>query len=333
MFLAEAEQRGLARSPVCALLSTEEAVGIVAGNLCEAIGRDLEQSTGVHVWAFADKLAAGWLDQGGVFADVVALLDVLRAAADAVIAAIVAEDAATGALLAVAVPRALFVAEIAIGGLVARRLREVEIEIAELETTRSDTVTDAPTVPVSPPRAEPPTPQLASCLQTASRAASRDAGGGPGAADIADALGRAHEAAMEHGGALDAAIAARELFSQRSLGEASVGPLLDALDQARRLHVAAVRRARNVSPEVRAEAVARLLTAHRQLTAGVAQLIVELGRPIADQLKEVADRVTSLRRKVAANEIELSTHRRRREGTQPGWPAPVAHDDDGGGER
>ena len=49
------------------MLSEEEAITIVAGNLCEAIYRDLEQTTGIHVWTYGGNLTAGWLDQDGDF--------------------------------------------------------------------------------------------------------------------------------------------------------------------------------------------------------------------------------------------------------------------------
>src|SRR5262249_35858121 len=63
--LGEARNRGLASSPICGVLSPEEAIEIVAGNLCEAIFHDLEKSTGVNVWTYAENLAHGWFDQGG----------------------------------------------------------------------------------------------------------------------------------------------------------------------------------------------------------------------------------------------------------------------------
>jgi hypothetical protein len=49
-FLGAARDRGLAHSPICAVLSADEAIDIVAGNLAEAIFHDLEKSTGVNVW-------------------------------------------------------------------------------------------------------------------------------------------------------------------------------------------------------------------------------------------------------------------------------------------
>ncbi|RMH41690.1 MAG: serine/threonine-protein phosphatase [Deltaproteobacteria bacterium] len=321
VFLAAARELGVAQSPVCAVLSEGEAIDIVAGNLCEAVYRDLEQTTGIHVWTYAENLAAGWFDQGGDFGALRALLDALGEAAARVVAAIRADDPLTGALLAAAVPRALVVADIAVGHVIARRLREVERELADAEAARARAaaITETVTVPVDVPRSDPPPPDVAACLDAAlgpAREAAADSQRPRVGAIATGVIDRAHAAARERGGALDGLLAARELLGAAAAGEPAVAPLLDALDRARAAHFGALARA-SATPAARAAALRRVAVAHRRIAMGVAHLVVDTGRPIADALREAIDRAASLRRTLVRQ-----TSRPRSDDTQPGWAPP-----------
>jgi protein phosphatase len=134
LFLEAARERGLCNSPVCAVLSPDEALEIVAGNLSEAIYHDLEQSSGINVWTYSENLAKGWFDQGGDYAVLRGLIDILRQAADDVLADIEAHGEPFVLELDIAVTRALIVAEMPIGGLMADRLRAVEEELVQMRT-------------------------------------------------------------------------------------------------------------------------------------------------------------------------------------------------------
>src|SRR5439155_10793624 len=139
-FLHVANDRGLPRNPIVRGLPAREALELVALSLCQAIYHDLEKSTGVNVWTFAQNLAGGWFERGGDWQAVRSLIDVLGASAHAVIADIRAADAHLGFLLEVAVSRALIVVELALGGLLAERLRRLDAELIQLHGEALDTV-------------------------------------------------------------------------------------------------------------------------------------------------------------------------------------------------
>jgi protein phosphatase len=325
MFLAEARARGVERSPVCAVLTAEEAIEIVAGNLCEAIYRDLGNTTGVHVWTYAENLAAGWFDQDGDYGVVRDLLDALRGAAETVVADIWSSDAKCGDVVDVAITRALVVAELAVGGVLARRLRAVESDMAALSARQTwpEVFTEQPTVPMLVPQPDPPSPAVGACLSRALETAIRLVRASEsGEASVAvECVHRAHKAALEHGGTLDGAMTGRELFGGVGFGDPGSGPLLDALDRARRAHVQAVREGSG-AVDVKGAALWRVATAHRLLCTGIARLLVEAGRPITDRLRETAEITAALRRKVGENEQHIAGFERRTEHTQPGWAPP-----------
>ncbi|HEU4732821.1 MAG TPA: PP2C family serine/threonine-protein phosphatase, partial [Kofleriaceae bacterium] len=139
-FLKAASDGGLTRNPIVRGLPAHEALELVALSLCQAIYHDLEKSTGVNVWTFAQNLASGWFERGGEWKEVRALIDILGTSARAVVDDIRAGDAQLGFLLDVAVSRALIVVELALGGLLAERLRQIEADLIELHGAGDDTI-------------------------------------------------------------------------------------------------------------------------------------------------------------------------------------------------
>jgi len=139
-FLQVASDGGLTRNPIVRGLAPQEAIDLVALSLCQAIYHDLEKSTGVNVWTFAQNLAAGWFERGGDWQAVRGLVDILGGAARSVVDDIRARDAKLGFLLDVAVSRALIVVELALGGLLAARLRQIDSDLIELHGAALDTV-------------------------------------------------------------------------------------------------------------------------------------------------------------------------------------------------
>src|SRR5213078_885783 len=91
-------------------------------------------------WTFAQTLASGWFERGGDWKAVRGLIDILGASARSVVDDIRAGDARLGFLLDVAVSRALIVVELALGGLLAERLRQVDADLIELHGAAQDTV-------------------------------------------------------------------------------------------------------------------------------------------------------------------------------------------------
>jgi protein phosphatase len=318
-FLSAAHSMGVHRSPLCSLLAADEAIQIVAGNFADAVYHDLEKLTGVNVWTFAENLAQGWLGQGGAWPPLRDLLDGLSRAADQVLGELRREDAGLAGLVEVAVARAMVTAETAVGGVLAERLRALESDIVKVQAERSeknraDTArfVDQPTVPFmrAAVPVDVPAPDVAAVLESARQLArARPPGGGAarGAGDqalFARAVDHAHTVASATG-ANDDALAARELWDVRTLDEAGVTPLFDALDHARGAHIEGVRSS-TAPPPVRAAALRRVAGAYQRLSAGIATLVVESVAPAAEQLREVVRETARLRAEVSKNESRIA---------------------------
>jgi hypothetical protein len=295
--LAAARAHGIHRSPLCAVLAPDDAIALVAGNFADAVYHDLEKATSVNVWSFAENLAVGWLGQGGAWLALRELLDGLGRSADTVIGELRAEDPALAALIEAALARALVTAETAVGGVLAQRLRTVEAELVRHDAARARQpaeVTakfiDHPTVPymraVDAPT-EAPGPDVQHLLEGARRRALGRPAATSDRALFTRALEHAHRVATAATDGGDAALAARELFDVRSLDEAGVTPLFDALDAARAAHVDAVRAVPGAAGG-KVAALRRLTAAYQQLSSTIASLVVESVAPTAEALREAA---------------------------------------------
>nr|MBP6847789.1 hypothetical protein [Kofleriaceae bacterium] len=119
------------------------------------------------------------------------------------------------------------------------------------------------------------------------------------------ALEHAHRVATAASEGGDAGLAARELFDVRSLDEAGVTPLFDALDAARAAHVDAVRAVPGAAGG-KVAALRRLAAAYQQLSSTIASLVVEAVAPTAEGLREAAAATASLRAQVTKNERRVA---------------------------
>lgn len=313
--LAAARAHGIHRSPLCAVLAPDDAIALVAGNFADAVYHDLEKATSVNVWSFAENLAVGWLGQGGAWLALRELLDGLGRSADTVISELRAEDPSLAALVEAAVARALVTAETAVGGVLAQRLRAVEAELVRHDAARARQpaeVTakfiDHPTVPYmravdAPP--EVPGPDVQHLLEGARRRALGRPAATSDRALFTRALEHAHRVATAASEGGDAGLAARELFDVRSLDEAGVTPLFDALDAARAAHVDAVRAVPGAASG-KVAALRRLAAAYQQLSSTIASLVVESVAPTAEALREAAAATASLRAQVTKNERRVA---------------------------
>jgi hypothetical protein len=323
LFLKAARAYGLCQSPVCSVLSPDEALEIVAGNLSEAIFHDLEQSSGINAWTYAENLAKGWFDQDGDYGILRDLVDILRRAADAVIQDIADKGEPYAVMLDIAVTRALIVAEMAIGGVLSDKLRAVEAELLELRSKQATAqasqeatafgFSDQPTQPyMKAVRVDdPPTPEVAAGLDQALAAAQAVLSGSGAHGGASECLQRAHEAAIESTGPTDAELSAIDLVGSSSTDGATVGPLLAALDQARIVHLDAIKRL-DVPDPLRAVALRRAALAHRLLMHSVAGLVVESTAPISESLHAAAARTAELRLEVGKGEARLAELERKR---------------------
>lgn len=306
LFLRAAASHGLPSSPICAVLSPEEAVEIVAGNLCEAIYHDLEHTTGLNVWTYAENLGNGWLDQEGDYGALRQLLEILQAASMEVIGDIARSGAELAVSLETAVTRAFSVAQMAVAGLLAERLRAVEVGLVELEAKqrRERPLTEQPTVPyMRAMRVDPPPPDVAAFLGQAIRGAQEQLmrlGDRVGADECLQVV---HKVCVDPVG--DAVLAARELYGGRALEEAGITALLEAVDTARAIHLEAIRR-EPAERAVRAAALRRACVAHQRLFCALSRLLVEAGQPISDGLHEAAERTAQLRAQLGQGEAKLA---------------------------
>jgi protein phosphatase len=322
LFLKAARDAGLARNPIVRGLAEKEALEVVALNLCEAVFHDLEKSTGVNVWTFAQNLAGGWFERGGAWAPLREMIDLLGTSARVVIDSIREDDAQLGFLLEVAVGRALVVAELALGGLLAERLRGVNDEVVALQTHLAETdrgdarvtdqdsedtggrFVDSPTVPFV--RADRPathslgSPEVYDAIgKTLTIARARTA---PRAELTRNVLGALDAIVHDAGdGPSAATLSARELYGVRAVDEAGIMPLFDALDQARIITASSVHQI-GVADALRASALRAISVAHERLVGAVTGLVLESVAPISERLREVAADTATLRDEVAAAE-------------------------------
>jgi serine/threonine protein phosphatase PrpC len=362
-YVAVARERGLGRSPLCRGLPADEAIELVAGSFCEALYHDLEKSTGVNVWTFAQNLGTGWLDHGGDWAVLRGVLDILQDAAVAVVDAIRTVDRRLGPLLDIAVARALIVTELAAGNLLADRLRAVERELVDLHAVAAaaEPATDSgrggyvedPTIPFlradgdrAPAARRAPSPRgevpgsagdgarslggLAREIATAVRSALTIArAAAPADALLVQRTIAALEATAIDGEDAPAVVAeAREVYGVRTLDDIGLPPLFEALERVRLLVTTAVHQTRH-SDAVKCDALRVLSTCHRRLVATITGLILDAVEPSSQRLRD-AQRATAYLR----DELETLERRRvelDRPGTAP--PArvilPVPLDDEG----
>jgi protein phosphatase len=315
-FLAAAKERGLARNPMVRGLPPDEALELVALSLCQAIYHDLEKATGVNVWTFAQNLAGGWFERGGEFGPVRAMVDILGASARIVLDELREREPAVGFLVDVAVSRALVVAELALGGLLAERLRQVDEHLIELHRTlpvadpsgmtapvsatavRTDEIPlgdsgerfiDRPTIPFLRPERSVTNPGVSAELLGAigkviTIARARTA---PRQELQKQVLAALETIATDSAGSFGAAvIAARDLYGVRSVDEQGVMPLFDALDHARILVAAGVQQVQ-LTPVVRTRSMRALSYAHQRLVSACTGLVLEAVAPYGERLGEV----------------------------------------------
>jgi protein phosphatase len=328
-FLQVAKERGLTRNPIVRGLEPNEALEIVASSLCQAVFHDLEKSTGVNVWTFAQNLAGGWFERGGEWAPVRGIVDILGISARTVVDEIRAADASLGFLLDVAVSRALVVAELALGGLLAERLRQVDTDLIQLHHTSmqetaenppedqladtGDRFIDRPTIPFMRPDRPVTNSGVSSEILDAigktivialARTFSR--------AELVKQVLIALEAIACDGGGnfATAVLSARELYGVRPVDDAGVMPLFDALDTARIITASSVHQIQ-ASDATRAKVLLALSAAHQRLVGASTGLVLESVMPFSERLREVQAVTSQLRDEVARAERQRAALERK----------------------
>jgi protein phosphatase len=315
-FLKIARERGLTKNPICRGLDPDEALDLVGLSLCQAIFHDLEKSTGVNVWTFAQNLAGGWFERDGEWSALRGMMDILAMTARTVVDEIRASDATLGFLLDVAVSRALVVAELALGGLLAERLRQVDGGLIQLHTAMQETIDseiptdggskfiDQPTIPFLRPDRPVTNSGISAELvgaieKTITVARARTS---PRAELVKDILSAIENIANDSSGNFASAVlAARELYGTRTVDDQGIMPLFDALDQARIIVAASVHQI-SATDLLRAKVLAALSTAHQRLVGAMTGLVLEAVAPYSERLREVQSETSQMRDQVARYE-------------------------------
>lgn len=312
-FVAAARERGLGASPLCRGLPPDEAIELVAGSFCEAVFHDLEKSTGVNVWSFVQNLGAGWLDHGGDWSVLRTVADLLEGAAGEVVDKIRLEDRRLGALLEIAVARSLIVSELALGHLLADRLRNVERELVDLHAVAAaaepgpvarSPFPDDPTIPflrssrgVSTAGVEGELDGLAPAAvgQAVSEVLTIARAAVPSDALLVQRAIAALEEIAVHGESPAAVIdEARQLYDLRTLDDVGLAPLYEALERVRVLITAAVYQSRRAEP-IKARALRVVSTCHQRLVATVTGLLLEAVEPATQRLRDAQRATAKLR--------------------------------------
>ena len=317
-FVALARDKGLADNPICRGLDQNEALELVGLSLCQAIFHDLEKSTGVNVWTFAQNLAGGWFERDGEWSALRGLVDIVSAASREVVDEIRAADAQLGYLLDIAVSRALVVAELAFGGLLADRLRAIDSDLITLHVATKETIdqemppsrdsvskfNDQPTIPfLNPDRPVTASGETRDVLdaidKTLDLARVRC---GPRAETVKQILLALETIATDSSGHFAAAVvAARELYGVRTVDDSGIMPLYDALDNARVLVAASVHQI-GANDATCARVLRACSSAHQRLVGAVTGLVLEAVVPFTEKLRDAQVITADLRAHVARSE-------------------------------
>jgi serine/threonine protein phosphatase PrpC len=327
-FLQLCKDGGLTRNPIVGGLDPAEALELIGLSVCQAIFHDLEKSTGVNVWTFAQNLAGGWFERGGEWGPLRNLMDIIANASRVVVDELRTLDPQLGFLLDIAVSRALVVAELALGGLLAERLRQVDAELITLHTATSETVDadidsvlgrasdpslgldtgdrfiDRPTIPFL--RADRPvtgsteSEEVVEAIEkTITVARARTA---PRAESVKHVLSALEAIATDASTNFAAAVlAARDLYGVRSVDDAGIMPLFDALDQARILTASSVQQIQ-ATEATRARVLLVISRAHQRLVGATTGLVLEAVVPFGDKLREAQAQTAEIRDRVARAE-------------------------------
>ncbi len=335
-FLHVAKERGLTRNPIVRGLEPNEALELVALSLCQAVFHDLEKSTGVNVWTFAQNLAGGWFERGGDWAALRGMMDVLGESSRTVVDEIRTIEPQLGFLLDVAVSRALVVAELALGGLLAERLRQVDTDLIQLHTASQDTIDgteesldtgdqfiDRPTIPfLHPDRVVTSSGEsdevLTAIEKTLTIARARTA---PRAELVKQVLTALEAIASDGASSLATSVlAARDLYGVRTVDDNGIMPLFDALDQARILTASSVHQI-TVPEHIRARTLRAISAAHQRLVGATTGLVLEAASPHTDKLREAQATTSQLRDQVAkAEKKRAELERKFATGVDPSLP-------------
>jgi protein phosphatase len=318
-YFAAVTARGFADSALCAGMTEAQAIETYAATLCQAIFHDLEKSSAVNVWTFSQSLAHSWLNQGGDWPTLRGAFDILSEAANQIIDEIRTADNNLGFLLGVAVSRALTVAELAIGSILADRLRATEEDLVELygnaprapQAESSGRFVEQPTVPFFRESVANLQSDLSPELQGAIRSVLASARRrGEGNDQLQQTITALEVIANDPGGGGIAVLAARELYGVRSVDDGGISPLFEALDRARILSVTGIAALQAPDP-IKARVMRIVSRSHQRLVSACTGLVIEAVAPTTDRLREAQTSTAMLRAQLEKAETKRASLERK----------------------
>ncbi len=308
LFMSACERMGMAGSPLVTQLPVTEALEFLAGSFCEAVYLDLNGTTGIHVWTYADSLVKAWFEREDDYQPIQELFDILRAAALSVVTDVAKTDNDFAVCLEISLLRALVVGEMVVGVQLSARLEERNEQFAIQSATSElpeTTFANVATVPfTSLHSAMPAGPEVNHCLTQGTQAAMQTTGAHarPRLRAILDAT---LISASEFSGEAEMITTACELYGNRLLTEQEIDPIFDGLDACRSAHLAAIDDL-DASPVVRGVALRALAGAHQSLFHAFALVAVDAGKPTTDALQEMNENTAQLRELLQRNERQLT---------------------------
>jgi len=264
-------------------------------------------------------------------------------------------DTQLGFLLDVAVSRALVVAELALGGLLAERLRQIDADLIELHAAEREHETligmavpgtgadtnpnasetadtgeqapggwvDRPTIPfLRPDRPVTNSGVSSEILDAIGKTIIIARARTSPRADLVKDILAALETVASDGSSnfATAVLSARELYGVRPVDDSGVTPLFDALDTARIITASSVHQIQ-ATELVRARVLLALSSAHQRLVGAMTGLVLEAALPYSERLREVQAVTADLRDQVAQAEKRRAalerTHATNVDFTQP----------------
>ncbi len=296
------------------MLSKLPSLGNIADRIFLAIQDDLERATGVHVWRYGATLSGTWLAQGGDYASLRELLDIIRSAVSEVMASLEQEQSSITPILEAVVIRELMIVEKAVAGVLGEAMRTAErdmfssyadnshsgvvqpIAFAEAERTtkrffllpEDEELPKRPeydtllTVTLDRLKGSTQSPFSKRCVEIAHRVV----------------LGAEQEKAIVE--------LSNELFSSVIMTQSGVASLFEGLDQGRMFHLDAIVQIPNITEEVRTAVVQKVAAAHRSLNCAVSCLIADARLPISARLRSLSEGNAALRAQIDQRESALA---------------------------
>ena len=304
-FVQVAQLKGLAQLEICndengSALQSQARAKVIAGDFCEAMFYDLEQTTGAHIWSFTEEVAGSWLEKGGAVKEVTTLFDMLSDSSKEIISELEKEQNEVFFALEIAICRALVVAEMALVRLLAEGVRKFSAVLASSDLHNTAPPSDlGQTLPqMKSAVIGSYDPEVRSDLQKTETNWQKRLSTVEVEEGVDELLAVAQILATDIEGQNDMLAAAREVFSVKGLHRKEIEELFSTLFIARDLHFQSLAEIGSHS----LAAVTRLASAYQALAMAMARVALEGCNPIGKRLRQLTQQTVSLREELLKGE-------------------------------